>query len=172
MTGRTGRMSAGRAAMSGSLSARARKWTLVVHIVASVGLLGDTTAILVLGVVASGTSDPYLAHAAYQFMHLLIPMFGIPLTLIALGTGLLLALATRVGGLRPFWVRAKLLLVLVVIGIGALVLASVAFPSGQDHGAPSAIIGSSLDVAALLTATGLAVFKRDPKRLRAPARPR
>jgi hypothetical protein len=167
----TARTFAGRPAMGGSPSARARKWTLVVHIVASVGLLGDTTAILVLGVVAAGTSDRYLAHAAYEFMQLLIPMFGILLTLIALGTGLLLAFATGGGGLRPFWVRAKLLMALVVIGIGALVLASVAFPSGQDHGAPSAIVGSSLDVVALLTAAGLAVFKPDPKRRRLSAPP-
>src|SRR5947209_3139331 len=101
----TERTFAGRPATRGLLSPPARKWTLVVHIVASVGLLGDTSAILVLGVVAAGTSDPYLAHAAYRFMHLLIPIFGIPLTLIALGTGLLLAFATRAGGLRPFWVQ-------------------------------------------------------------------
>ncbi|MGZ4233209.1 MAG: hypothetical protein ACXVVQ_17505 [Solirubrobacteraceae bacterium] len=131
------------------------------HIVTSVGLLGDTAAILVLGVVAARTSEPHLAHASYQFMRLLIPMFGIPLTLIALATGLLLAFGPGEGGLRRFWVSAKLLLVLAVIAIGALLLAPVAFPSDPDNGAARAIVGAALDVVALLMAAWLAVFKPD-----------
>jgi hypothetical protein len=152
----TGLATAGRA-----LSPRARKWTLVVHIIASVALVGDTAAILVLAVVATGTSDPHFAHASYRFMRILIPMFGIPLTLIGLTTGLVLAFGTAAGGVRRFWVRAKILLVLAVIGIGALWLAPIAFPSSQDEGAVRAIVGSALDVVALLTAVWLGVFKPD-----------
>jgi hypothetical protein len=59
-------------------------------------------------------------------------------------------------------VSAKLLLILVVTGIGALVLAPVAFPSGPDGGAPRAIVGSAVDVVALSTAVWLAVFKPNP----------
>ncbi len=160
MTGRADRVAGAQAADS-ALSPRARQWILVAHIVASVGLLGDTAAILVLAVVAAGTGDPHLVHAGYQFMRLLVPVFGIPLTLIALITGLLLAFAT--GGLRRFWVRAKLLLVLVVMGIGALVLAPVAFPSGADQGAANAIAASAVDVVALLTSVWLAVFRPNPR---------
>ena len=158
MTERNDRI-AGAGHRARALSPRARKWTLLVHIVASVGLLGDTAAILVLAIVAAGTGDPHLADASYRFMRLLIPLFGIPLTVIGLMTGLLLAFGTRAGGLRRFWVGAKLLLALVVMGIGALVLAPVAFPSGAQHGAAGAIAGSAVDVVALLTAVWLAVFK-------------
>ena len=158
MTGRSDRIT-GPGRGGRALSPRARKWALLVHIVASVGLLGDTAAILVLATVAVGTGDPHLADASYRFMRLLIPMLGIPLTLIALITGLLLAFGTRTGGPRRFWVGAKLLLALVVMGIGALVLAPVAFPSGVQEGAAGAIVGSAVDVVALLTAVWLAVFK-------------
>ena len=103
----TSRLAGSRAVHSG-VPTRARKWTLVVHVVASVGLLGDTAVILVLGVVAATTTDSYREHASYEFMRLLIPMFGIPLILIALSTGLLLARARGPDGLRQFWVRAKL----------------------------------------------------------------
>jgi len=95
-------------------------------------------------------------------MRLLIPMFGIPLTFIGLASGLLLALRTGSGGLRRFWVRAKLLLALAVIGIGALLLAPVAFPSRQHHGAVRAIVGAALDVLAMLGAASLAVFRPHP----------
>ena len=142
-----------------AISPRGRKWTLVVHIVASVGLLGDTSAILLLAVVASTTSDTHLAAASFRFMRLLIPMFGIPLTLTALVTGLGLAFGTSWGGLRRFWVRAKLALVLVVLAIGALVLAPVAFPSGHSVVAVRVIVGAAVDVLALLTAVSFAVFK-------------
>jgi hypothetical protein len=138
---------------------RERKWILVAHIAASVGLLGDTAAILVLGAVAGATGDAHLANAAYTFMRLLIPMFGIPLTFVALASGLVLALGTGTGGLGPFWVRAKLLFALGVVAVGAFLLAPVAFRSGPPHGAASAIVGASLDVAALLSAVSLAVFK-------------
>jgi hypothetical protein len=57
-----------------ALSARRRKWTLVVRIVAPFGLLGDTSAILMLAVVAAATSDPRLATASFKFMRLLIRM--------------------------------------------------------------------------------------------------
>lgn len=63
------------------------------------------------------------------------------------------------------WVRAKVALVLAVIGIGASVLAPVAFPSGEYTGAWRAILGSALDLAALLTAVSLAVFKPDSARV-------
>lgn len=168
MNGRSKRLARALLAQN-AVSPTRRKWTLTVHIVASVGLLGDTAAILVLGTVAARTGDPHLAHASYRFMRLLIPMFGIPLTLIALTSGLMLATGSGPVGLRRFWVRAKLLLVLAVIGIGALLLAPVAFPSGQDGGAAGAVVGSALDVAALLSAVWLAVFKPNPSGGRAAA---
>jgi hypothetical protein len=144
-----------------------RRAVLTLHIVAGVGLLGDVAAVLAVNVRAAGTGDPALAAASYDLLGMFTVMFGIPLSFVALGTGILLGMATPWGVLRYAWVAAKLALLAGVILVGALVLGpgTEAMRSGDGGAEARLIAGSAYDVVALSVATGLSVFK--PRRRRA-----
>jgi len=150
------------------LSPRARRALLTVHIVASVGLLGDVAAVLAVNVRAATTADPALAASAYELLELFSVLFGIPLSLISLGSGLALGAGTKWGVLRHRWVIAKLLLILSVVLVGALVIgpANAAMRAGEGGSEPALILGSAWDVLALTLATGLSVFKPGGRRSR------
>jgi hypothetical protein len=143
-----------------------RRVLLTVHIIAGVGLLGDVGAVLAVNVRAATTSDPGLAAASYELLTMFTVLFGIPLSLLALLTGVLLGAASPWGVLRYGWVIAKLALLLGVIVVGALVLGpgTDAMRTGQGGAEARLIAGSAYDVVALATATGLSVFK--PRRRR------
>src|SRR4051794_18988691 len=99
-----------------------RRALLTLHIVASVGLLGDCAAIVAINVRAATTSDPALAAAAYDLLSMFPVLFGIPLSLLSLVTGVALGATSKWGILRYAWVTAKLVVILSVIAAGALVI--------------------------------------------------
>jgi uncharacterized membrane protein len=146
----------------------ARRTLLTLHIIAGVGLLGDVAAVLAVNVRAATTDDPALAAASYELLAMFTVLFGIPLSLISLATGILLGLATPWGIFRYAWVTAKLALLVGVILVGSLILGpGTDAMRGGDGGAEARLIaGSAYDVAALTLATGLSVFK--PRRRRRP----
>ena len=88
-------------------------------------------------------------------------LFGIPLSLTALASGLTLGLGGRWGVLRYPWVTIKLALLLSVLLVGALVLGPTVdeLRRGEDSGEGRVIAGAAWDVAALLLATALSVSK-------------
>ncbi|TDD88029.1 DUF2269 domain-containing protein [Actinomadura rubrisoli] len=142
-----------------------RKAITVVHIAASVALLGEVWGLVVLNLCATLTDDGALAHAAYRLMGVLVFAGGIPLSLISLGSGIALALGSRWGLLRHYWVFAKLLLLIGVILCGMLLFQPEAMteatrdgsrPSGRQW-AQVAVVSGQLTM--LLTATALSVFK-------------
>ena len=150
------------------LSPRLRRSVLTAHIIASVGLLGDVAAVLAINVRAATTGDPALAASSYELLELFSVLFGIPLSLISLGTGLALGAGTKWGVLRYRWVTAKLLLILSVMLVGALVIgpANAAMSDGRGGAELALILGSAWDVVALSVATGLSVFKPGGRRSR------
>ena len=103
------------------------------HVVVSVGLLGEVAAFLAIAVRASGSHDPAFAAAAYDLLAMFQLLFGIPLSFLALASGVTLGLGTKWGVLRHPWVAAKLVLLLSVLLMGALVLG----PDGSLYGAAS-----------------------------------
>jgi hypothetical protein len=143
-----------------------RRALLTLHIVAGVGLLGSTAAVLAINLRAAATTDTELAAASYELLAMLTLVFGIPLSFTSLLTGVLLGLATKWGVLRYAWVMTKLALVVGVILVGALVLGpgTDAMRAGDGGAEARLIAGSAYDVIALATATGLSVFK--PRRRR------
>ena len=147
-----------------------RRAVLTAHIIAGVGLLGDVAAVLAINVRAATTGDASLAAASYDLLAMFTVLFGIPLSFIALGTGILLGLATPWGVVRHAWVAAKLGLLIGVILVGALVLGpgTDAMRSGDGGAEARLIAGSAYDVVALSLATGLSVFK--PRRRRRSSR--
>ena len=150
-----------------------RRAVLTVHIIASVGLLGDCAAVLAINVRAAATGDPALAAASYDLLAMFSVVFGIPLSFTALGTGLVLGLGTKWGVLRHRWVTAKLVLLVTVILAGALVLgpATAAMRDGASSGNQTLLIlASAYDVLVLALATALSVFKPGRRRDRPPHR--
>lgn len=154
-----------------SLRPTARRAALTVHIVAGVGLLGSVAAVLAINVRAASTGDPALAAACYELLSMFTLLFGIPLSFISLGTGVVLGLGSAWGVVRHAWVVAKLALLLGVIAVGAFVLGpgTDAMRSGAGGAEARLIAGSAYDLVALTVATGLSVFK--PRRRRRERRP-
>jgi len=146
----------------------ARRALLTAHIVASVGLLGASSALLALAVTASGTSDPDLSHSAATLVQTFGFVFGIPLSFTGLLTGIALGLGTKWGVLRYPWVMTKLALLVTVILSGALLIGTSARRMVDgDGGGTLLIAAASYNVAALLTSTALSVYKPGRRRRRA-----
>ena len=149
-----------------------RRAILTAHIVASVGLLGEVSGFLLVALRATSADDPAFAAASYDLLATFSLVFGIPLSLTALATGVALGLGTKWGVLRHPWVVIKLGLLVSVILVGALVLGpSVDAMRAGDGGTEARIVaGAAWDVLALFTATALSVYKPGrPRRARGEA---
>jgi hypothetical protein len=143
------------------LSSTSSKIILTLHIIFSVGLLGESAGYLAVAIRASTVTDSAVALTSYQILQMFAFMFGIPLSFLALISGLVLALGTKWGVFRYPWVTTKLLLIISVILVGALVLKEGmdAMVTGRGGAEGRLITGAAYDVVALTVATVLGVFK-------------
>lgn len=140
-----------------------RKPFLFLHIIASVGLLGEVWVLVVLNVTALTADDGELAHAAYRLMPVMVFAGGIPLSMAALVTGLVLAVGSHWGLVRHAWVFAKLLLLVGTVLAGMFLftpelLAEAGPPYSEATQRPQVAVVSAQAVM-LLTATALTVYK-------------
>lgn len=87
-----------------TLSARVRKLVLAVHLVMSVGWIGAVLAYLALGLFARNSEDPQTVRSAWVSMELIGWYVAVPLAVGSLVTGLVLALGTKWGLFRHYWV--------------------------------------------------------------------
>jgi Predicted integral membrane protein (DUF2269) len=97
-----------------------RKFTLAIHLSFSVGWIGGVVAYLALGLAAATSQDAQTLRAAWIAMDLTGWYAIVPLALASLLTGLLMALGTKWGLFRHYWVLISL--VLTVIAAGVLLL--------------------------------------------------
>jgi hypothetical protein len=150
------------------LSPRTRRIVLTAHIVASVGLLGDVAGFLAIAIRAASTADPGLESASYELLSMFGMVFGIPLSLVSLATGLTLGLGSKWGVLRYPWVTTKLILNVSVLVVGALLLGPAIDEMRQGDGDAGGVLiaGAAYDVIALTVATTLSVFKPGSARAR------
>ena len=90
------------------LSGPVRKWFLVVHVVAAALWFGVDIALGILVLTAFLTNDPNTAGTALQAVRLFAvwPMFVA--SIVSLASGVVLALGSRYGLLRYWWVAVKL----------------------------------------------------------------
>ncbi len=130
---------------------------LTVHVAVSVGLLGDSAGFLAVAIRHARADSSAVRDETREVLKLFATWFGIPLSFLALLSGLALGLGTRWGVFRYPWVIAKLGLIVTVIAVGALVFRPLLFDSATDDGA--LIAGAAWDVAALAVATVFGVFK-------------
>jgi hypothetical protein len=142
------------------LSPGMRRWVLSVHIVTSVGLLGDVAAVLAVNLRAASTPDPAFAATCYELLSMFSLVFGIPLSFGALVSGVALGIGTKWGVLRYPWVTAKLVLIISVIVVGSFIIGPTTERMTEGDGSERVLIlASAYDVLALTLATGLAVHK-------------
>jgi hypothetical protein len=127
----------------------------------SVGLLGDSAGFLAVAIRASNTEDPAAVLEMIEVLNMFSLVFGIPLSIGAIVSGVALGLGTRWGVFRYPWVVAKLLLIVSVMAVGGLFIgpAQDAMLHGRGDMTAQLIAAGSYDVLALALATGLSVFK-------------
>ncbi|HET8738744.1 MAG TPA: hypothetical protein VFO17_03320 [Acidimicrobiia bacterium] len=147
------------------LSRTTRRWWLTAHIVFSVGLLGDSAGFLAVAVRGVTATDAGFSDVTWQLLEMFAFTFGIPLSVAALVTGVVLGWSSKWGVFRYPWVMIKLGLILSVMLVGTFVLPGLDALREGGPGLEARLIGGAAwDVVALTAATALAVFK--PGRLR------
>lgn len=87
-----------------------RKFALAAHLTFSVGWIGAVIAYLALGLAAVTSQDAQAVRAAWIAMELTGWYVIVPLALASLSTGLVMALATKWGLFRHYWVLFSLVL--------------------------------------------------------------
>jgi hypothetical protein len=83
---------------------RLRKFALAVHLTFSIGWIGAVLAYLALGVAAVTSQDPQTVRGAWVAMELTGWCVIVPIALGSLLTGLVMALGTKWGLFRYYWV--------------------------------------------------------------------
>jgi hypothetical protein len=120
-----------------------RKFALAVHLSCSVGWLGAVVAYLVLDLTVATSQDVPAVRSAWMAMGLVVSWAIVPLALASLVTGLLMALGTKWGLFRHWWVLISFVLT---------VLASVVLLSEAGVVTRSAAISAASTNAAELRA--------------------
>jgi hypothetical protein len=90
-----------------------RKCALAAHLTLSVGWIGAVAAYTALDVAAATSQDAQTLRAAYLGMALIARNVIVPLALASLLTGLVMAVGTKWGLFRHYWVLISLLLTIV-----------------------------------------------------------
>ena len=102
------------------MSPRLRKAALSVHLTVSVGWIGAVIAYLGLGLGAIGSSDTVTVRAMWLAMERVGWYVIVPLAVMSLVTGLVMALGTKWGLFQHYWVLFSF--VLTVFAVGVLLL--------------------------------------------------
>lgn len=104
------------------LNRRTRRSLLVAHVSVSVSWLGLTVGLLTLGTAAFATGDPVTAQAATRAMKIFGDWLVVPVALLSLISGLILALGTPWGLARHRWVWTKFWLTLITTALSVFSL--------------------------------------------------
>ncbi|UNO40917.1 DUF2269 domain-containing protein [Streptomyces sp. MST-110588] len=100
----------------------ARRALLVVHVAVSVGWFGLTLGLLTLSVTGWATGSPDIAVVTHRAMKIFSDWLLIPVALLTLISGLVLALGTRWGLARHRWIVVKFWLTVVTVLLTAFSL--------------------------------------------------
>jgi hypothetical protein len=146
-----------------------RKVALAAHLTVSVGWVGAVAGYLALDVTVATSQDPQLVRSAWIAMGLIAWWAIVPLALTALLTGLVMALGTKWGLIRHWWVLISFLLTVVatvvllsetrVIFGGAAIAADPTTSSEQLLALPSTLPHSVGGLVVLLVIQVLNVHK-------------
>ena len=89
-----------------------RKLNLTAHVVFSVGWVGSVAAFLALSIAGLMSRDSETVRGAYIAMNLIGQFVIVPLSVVALLTGIVQSLGTEWGLFRHYWLLMKFLLTL------------------------------------------------------------
>ena len=92
------------------MSSGIRRFVLAVHLTCSVGWIGGVLGYLGLGIAAVGAGNAQTVQAAWIAMEIIGWYVLVPLAIGSLLTGLLMALGTKWGLFRYYWVLAAFIL--------------------------------------------------------------
>jgi hypothetical protein len=126
---------------------RLRKFALSVHLTFSVGWIGAVVAYLALGVAAVSSEEVQTVRAAWTAMELTGWYVILPLALASLLTGLVMALGTKWGLFRHYWVSISFALTVfatVVLLLHMRTVSSMAKVAQQAEGADLEVLGGDL----------------------------
>ncbi len=104
---------------------RVRKFALSAHLTFSVGWIGAVLAYLALGVAAVASEDVRTVRAAWIAMELTGWYVIVPLAVASLTTGLVMALGTKWGLFRHYWVLISFVLTVIATVVSALHIPTV-----------------------------------------------
>lgn len=102
-----------------------RKFALAAHLTVAVGWIGAAVAYLAVGVAAETSKDTETVRAAWTAMELVGWYVIVPLAVASLLTGLVMALATRWGLFRHYWVLFSLVLTAFATAVSLLHMPTV-----------------------------------------------
>jgi hypothetical protein len=146
-----------------------RKFALATHLTSSVGWVGAVAAYVALDVTVSTSHDPQLVRAAWIAMGVVVAWAIVPLAIAALLTGLVMALGTKWGLFRHWWVLISFLLTVAatlvllsetrVIGAFAAIAADPTTSDAELLALPGTLPHSIGGIAVLLVVQVLNVYK-------------
>jgi hypothetical protein len=99
------------------MSPAVRKLALAIHLTTSVGWIGAVAGYLALDVTVTTSGDPSVVRAAWVAMGLIASRVIVPLAIASLLTGLVMALGTKWGLFRHWWVLISFLLTVGATGV-------------------------------------------------------
>lgn len=120
------------------LSPGARKVLLSVHLSLSVGWIGAAAAYLAVGIAADVSSSPDTIRGTWIVMELIGWFVIVPLAVGALTTGVAIALGTRWGLFRHYWVTFSLALTTFAVVVLLLHMPSVSVTADEARAAAPA----------------------------------
>ncbi|MGH7617290.1 MAG: hypothetical protein ACREPM_08695 [Gemmatimonadaceae bacterium] len=126
-----------------------RRLNLTTHVVSSVGWLGAVAAFLALSIAGRASTSADIVRASYIAMNLLGQFIIVPMSILALATGLVQSLGTQWGLFRYYWVLMKFALT-----VGAtllLLLHQFTAVAGAARAVSAAALASIPDVGRLST---------------------
>jgi uncharacterized membrane protein len=129
------------------MTPRLRKLALSVHLTFSIGWIGAVLVYLALGVGAATSEDAQTVRAAWTAMELTGWYVIVPLALTSLLTGLVMALGTKWGLFRHYWVLisfALTVLATVVLLLHMPTVSSMANVAQEAEGATLEGLGGDL----------------------------
>jgi hypothetical protein len=144
-----------------------RKFALAAHLAVAVGWIGSVVAYLALGIAAVMSQDDQTVRGAWIAMELTGWNAIVPLALTSMVTGVVMALGTRWGLFRHYWVVFSLLLTIVATVVLLLhmpTVSSMADVAREADGATLQALGGdlfhpSLGLVVLLVIQVLNVYK-------------
>lgn len=144
-----------------------RKFMLTTHLTFSIGWIGAVIVYLVLGITATTSQDVQTVRAAWIAMELTGWFSIVPLALGSLLTGLIMAMGTKWGLFRYYWVLFSLILTILAIVILLLHMSTVSFMASVAQQAEGArlydlggdLLHHSIGLVVLLVIQAINVYK-------------